>query len=167
MVWSTSEPRPAEPVLGDPASVSTLAAALRRTADDVDRALARLAEDGAHSRRHASRLRALRAGGDAVTASMERAGHRLSEHAADLADALGLARRVVDRAESIGLRVDGTEVIRARGVHGPADAATEGARTEALARLQHVLDAVLLDLDTHRRGLCRELTSERERRASR
>lgn len=167
MPWSTPDPRPAEPVLGDPASVSALAAVLRRTAGDVERAFAGATEDGTHSRRHAARLRALRGRGEAVTTSMERTGGRLAEHAADLADALGLARRIVDRAESLGLRVDGTDVVRPRGVHGLADAATEEVRTEAMARLQQVLDTVLLDLDTRRRELRADLASEQERRTSR
>jgi transcription initiation factor TFIIIB Brf1 subunit/transcription initiation factor TFIIB len=167
MTWSTPDPRPAEPVLGDPASVSALAAVLRRTAGDIERALAGTTEGGTQSRRHAARLRALRGRGETVTASMERTGHRLAEHAADLADALGLARRLVDRAASLGLRVDGSDVIRPRGVHGLADAATEEIRTEALARLQRVLDTVLIDLDTRRRELRADLTSEQGRRASR
>lgn len=167
MPWSTPDARPAEPVLGDPASVSALAAVLRRAAGDVERALVGATQDGTDSRRHAARLRALRGRGEAVTTSMERAGHLLAEHAADLADALGLARRIVERADSLGLRVDGTDVTRARGVRGLADAATEETRTVALARLQHVLDTVLLDLDTRRRELRSDLASEQERRTSR
>lgn len=167
MSWSIEDPRPAEPVLGDPASISALAAVLRRTAAEVERTLARLPENGDRSRRHAARLRALRAQGAEVTASMERTGDRLAEHAADLADALGLAHRIVDRADSLGLLVDGPAVTRARGVHGVADEESEQTRTEALRRLQRVLDTVLLDLDTRRRELRSDLEPESERRANR
>jgi hypothetical protein len=167
MPWSTEDTRPAEPVLGDPASLSALAAVLRRTAADLDAALERLPLGSAQERRHHRRLRALHDRGTSVTASMERTGHRLAEHAADLADALGLAQRIVQRADSLGLRVDGPLVTRPGGVRGVADAQTERSRDDAVQRLQRVLDAVLLDLDARRGVLRADLDSEHDARASR
>lgn len=166
MAWSTEDTRPAEPVLGDPASISALTAVLRRTAADIDRALEALPTTSV-GRRHVARMRAVRTRGESVTASMGRTGHRLADHVTDLADALGLAQRIVERAESLGLRVDGPVVIRPGGVRGVADAQTEHSRTDALERLQRVLDTVLLDLDARRRELRADLNAEREHRASR
>lgn len=167
MPWSTQDPRVADPVLGDPASVSVLAAVLRRTAENLERALQGLPADATRTRRHSARLRALREGGSVLASSLERVGGRLGDHATDLADALGLAHRLVDRAQSLGLSVDGPVVARPRGVQGVADAATEQSRAEAQTRLQQVLDTVLDDLDTRRRDLRGELDTERARRASR
>ena len=167
MPWSTEAPRAADPVLGDPASVSALAAVLRRAAADLERALERLPADSPRGRRHCARLRRIRAEGAAVPASLHRGGDVLGDHATDLADALGLARRLVDRAPSFGLSVDGPSVTRPRGVRGVADPAMEQRRTEAHARLQQVLDTVLDDLDTRRRTLREDLDTERTRRTSR
>lgn len=167
MAWSIEDTRPADPVLGDPASVAALAATLRRTAEDLQDALERLAAQPPGSRRHASRLRRLHTDLGAVAASLERTGGRLAEHAIDLADARGLAHRLRDRAQGLGLRVDGPVVSRPRGVHGVADEAAETERDAALSRLQQVLDAVLIDLEARRRALREDVDSERERRASR
>lgn len=168
MPWSTEDHRPADPVLGDPASVAALAAVLRRSADDLGRALHRLpAGPPATSRRHTSRVRALHAKGGTVVASMERTGALLAEHAVDLAEAAGLAGRLVDRAGALGLSVDGPVVAAAHGVRGVADATTEQERAAALVRLQHVLDTILADLEARRRTLRADLMSEPGRRTSR
>lgn len=160
MTWSLPDPRPADPVLGDPASLAALAATLHRAAVELDDALEGLRPEEVGSRRHAARVKALRARAVPLRESMDRAARLLGDHASELADALGLARRLVDRAESAGLVVDGPAVSRGRGVQGVADAAAEATREEALTRLQRVLDAILIDLDTARRGLRRELADE-------
>lgn len=175
MTWSTAQPRRAEPVLGDPASLSSLAATLLRISRDLDDAVAAVTDpltpsltgEGIPTRRYAGRLRALRERGRAVSASLDQTGQRLADHAVVLADAHGLARRIAERAESHGLTVDGTRVVRPAGVQGLADADAEAARAEVLARLQRVLDAVLLDLDARRAELRAAVTMERDRRASR
>ena len=168
MPWSTEDPRPADPVLGDPASVAALAAVLHRCAADLRLALHRLppASVGT-SRRHASRVRALHAQARTVITSMERAGELLAEHAVVLAEATGLGRRLVDRAGALGLSVDGPVVARSRGVRGVADATTEQDRAAALERLQHVLDTILADLEVRRRELRADLVSGPGRRTSR
>lgn len=163
MTWSLPEPSPAEPVLGDPASLAALGSALRRAATDLEDALGRLSAQDVTSRRHATRIKALHRDAAAVIGALQRTGPRLTEHASELADAIGLARRLSDRAESFGLQVDGPVVAASRGVRGVADAQTEQSRTEALGRLQRVLEAILLDLDTARRRLREDLDGERGR----
>ena len=160
MTWSLPEPPPAEPVLGDPASLSALGQALHRAAAEVGRCLDDLPPAAVGSRRHAARVRQLHTRAAPLHESMDRAGHRVTEHASDLADAIGLARRVVDRAEACGLRVDGPTVSRGDGIHGLADPGEEGAREESRARLQRVLEAILLDLDTTRERLRLDLAQE-------
>ena len=167
MPWSTEDTRPAGPVLGDPASVAALAAVLRRVAADLDRALEALPAHSSRGRRHTARLRGLHADGAGVVASLDRAGGHLGDHATELADALGLAHRLVDRAHSLGLSVDGPVVTLPRGVQGVADSVTEQRRSADHARLQQVLDTVLADLDARRRVLREDLDTERTRRTSR
>ena len=174
MPWSTADPRPGEPVLGDPASLAALGSALQRAAADVRELLGALegesrphtgsgsARDTA-SRLHTRRLRDLRARGEAVTAAMDLAGRRVTEHASELADALALGRRIGERARATGLVVDGGTVAGPAGVRGVADAGTERERRESAARLQRVLDTVLLDLDTARGALRRDLEEARAR----
>lgn len=161
MAWSIPDPGPAAPVLGDPASLSALALALRRSAAEIDRAVAGLDPSVISSRRHATRSRAVVRDAALLTASMSRSADALAAHASELADAVGLAARVVDRARSAGLVVDGPTISRGPGVRGVADADSESSRTEAMQRLQQVLTAILLDLDTARRRLRDELATER------
>jgi hypothetical protein len=167
MPWSTEDTRPADPVLGDPASLAALGSALQRAAADLGVLLGELTLSGSPrdttTRLHATRLRELRARGDAATGAMELAGRRVTDHASELADALALARRIGERARESGLVVDAGSVSRTAGVRGVADAAAERDRAAAAARLQRVLDAVLLDLDTARRGLRRDLATARAR----
>lgn len=174
MPWSTEDTRPADPVLGDPASLAALGSALQRAAADLGTLLRELeGEPRPHtssgagrdttSRLHTSRLRELRARGESVTTAMEIVGRRVSEHASEVADALALARRISERALASGLVVDGGTVTRPAGVRGVADAGAERDRGEAAARLQRVLDTVLLDLDTARRMLRRDLDEARAR----
>lgn len=163
MTWSLPDPSPAEPVLGDPASLAALGSALRRAATSLADSLSQVHEADVGSRRHAARIKALRRDAGLVIAALQRTGPRLSEHSSELADAIALARRVRDRAESVGLQVDGPVISASRGVRGVADAQTEQSRTEALVRLQRVLDAILLDLDSARRALREDLDGERGR----
>lgn len=163
MGWSMPDPQPAEPVLGDPASVAALGAALHRAADELGQALEHLRPEHTTSRRHSTRVKALRASAAPLGESMHRSGTRLTEHATEMADALGLSRRVVERAESVGLDVDGPTITVHRGVHGIADPSAEAARAEVHSRLQHVLDAILLDLDSARDDLREALAAERIR----
>jgi hypothetical protein len=167
VTWTTEDRRPSAPVLGDPGSVSALAAALQRAAAEVDERLTALEPGDVDNRRHASRLRRLRSEGAATTASMGRAGRRLGDHAVELAEALALAQRVVTRAEGTGLEVDGPLVRRHPGVRGVADQGGERERGEALVRLQSVLDAVLRDLARARESLRSDLERERRRCTSR
>lgn len=163
MGWSLPEPRPADPVLGDAASIAALGAALHRAAADVRHALDDLPPERLAVRRDRGRLAVLHARAVPVHESMDRTGARLTEHASELADAIGLARRLVDRASEAGLHVDGPTVSRRQGVHGLADPQREAGREETLRRLQRVLDAILMDLDTERRALRGALTSEHAR----
>ncbi|MGA8048422.1 MAG: hypothetical protein WCA30_19375, partial [Dermatophilaceae bacterium] len=83
MPWSTEDTRPADPVLGDPASLAALGSALQRAAADLGQLLGELeggsrphtgssgSARGTASRLHTSRLRELRARGASVTAAME------------------------------------------------------------------------------------------------
>ena len=174
MPWSTADASPAEPVLGDPASLAARGSARQRGAGDV-RDLLGAVEGGSPphtgsgsardttTRLHATRLRDLRARGEALTAAMDLAGRRVTEHASELADALALARRIGERARASGLVVDGGTVIGPAGVRGVADAGAERDRRESAARLQRVLDTVLLDLDTSRRALRRDIEEARAR----
>lgn len=167
MPWSTADPRPGEPVLGDPASLAALGSALQRAAADLGELLEELGSSGSArdtaSRLHTRRLRDLRARGEAVTSAMDLAGRRVTEHASELADALALGRRIGERARATGLVVDGGTVAGPAGVRGVADAGTEHERRESAARLQRVLDTVLLDLDTARGALRRDLEEARAR----
>ncbi|KAB7741842.1 hypothetical protein GA707_16635 [Nostocoides sp. F2B08] len=174
MPWSTADARPAEPVLGDPASLAALGSALQRAAAELRELLGALeGESRPHTgsgstrdttaRLHGTRLRELRVRGDALTAAMDLAGRRVTEHASELGDALALARRIGERARATGLVVDGGTVIGPAGVRGVADAGAERERRESAARLQRVLDTVLLDLDTARRALRRDLEEARAR----
>lgn len=160
MTWSLPEPPPAEPVLGDPASVAALGLALRQACAQLGRALEAVDVAAVPSRRHAARVRALRTRAAPLTASMDRVGAGLAEHASELADAVALARGLVERAEAAGLRIDGPAVGLGRGVHGVADAAAEIARDETRRSVQLVLDTILLDLDVARRRLRTNLESE-------
>jgi hypothetical protein len=166
MAWSTAQGGPADPVLGDPASLAALGSALQRAAAELEVLLGELTPSESPrdtaTRLHGVRLRELSTRGTAVTHAMERAGRRVSDHASELADALALARRIGERARSSGLQVDGAAVTRPTGVRGVADAAGERERAEAAARLQRVLDTVLLDLDTARRVLRDDLRALRE-----
>ncbi len=166
MSWSLPDPRPAEPVLGDPASLGALAAALRRTGTELEDSIAALAEAPVH-RRYAGRVRALHRDTSVVVEALRRVAPYLVDHSGELADAIGLARRLSDRAQSLGLQIDGPTVAAPRGVRGGADPAAEQVRGAALCRLQRVLDAILIDLDTSRRRLRAELDSERARVHSR
>lgn len=161
MAWSVPEPPPAAPVLGDPASLAALALALRRSAGEIDRAVEDLDLTTITSRHHRSRARTVVRDVSALTAAMSRSAAALSDHAGELADAIGLSTRLVDRARATGLVVDGPTISRATGVQGVADPQSESNRAEALRRLQPVLDAILLDLDTARRRLRTELERER------
>ena len=167
MPWSTEDTRPDDPVLGDPASLAALGSALQRAAADLGELLEELGSSGpargTSSRLHTGRLRELRSRGETVAAAMEVAGRRVNDHASELADALALARRITERARSGGLLVDGGTVATPAGVRGVADAAAERGRTEAAARLQRVLDTVLLDLDSARGVLRRDLEEARAR----
>lgn len=163
MTWSLPDPRPAEPVLGDPASLGALGSALRRAGADLEAALSQVSAEAVSSRRHATRIKALHRDAAVVVGALERAGPRLTQHSGEVADAIGLARRLTDRAESLGLQVDGPVIAANRGVRGVADQPTEQSRAEALSRLQRVLDAILIDLDTMRRRLREDLGSERAR----
>lgn len=161
MAWTLPDPSPAPPVLGDPASLSALALALRCSAVVIERAVADLDPSAMTSRRHATRARAVVRDTSALTTSMSRTASAVADHAGELADAVGMAARIVDRARSAGLVVDGASILPGPGVRGVADAESENSRTEAQHRLQQVLGAVLLDLDTARRRLRAELATER------
>lgn len=163
MPWSLPDPAPTEPVLGDPASLGALGSALRRAAADLEDSLAGLSAQGVASRRHAGRIKALHRDAGQVIAALHRTGSHLTAHSSELADTIGLARRLTDRAESFGLRVDGPVITENRGVRGVADPRTEQSRGEAVSRLQRVLDAILIDLDTARRRLREDLDAERTR----
>lgn len=160
MAWSLPDPPRAEPVLGDPASLAALALALRRAAAEVEAARAALDPTAIESRRHATRAKALRVRSAELTGSMLRVADGLADHSRTLSDAIALASRLVDRAGSAGLVVDGPTVGRGPGVQGVADPAAEGSRTEAMRRLQQVLSVILLDLDTARHRLRAELANE-------
>lgn len=161
MAWSIPDPGPAAPVLGDPASLSALALSLRRSAGEIDRAVTDLDPSTITSRRHATRVRAVTRDAASLSASMHRCADALADHASELADAVGLAARVVDRARAAGLVVDGPTITRGPGVRGVADPDSESSSAETLRRLQQVLSAILLDLDTARRRLRDELAAER------
>ena len=161
MVWGVPEPSPAAPVLGDPASLSALALALRHGAAQIEQAVVDLDPSSVASRRHATRVRAVAREASALTGSMSRSANLLADHAGELADAVGLAARVVDRARSAGLVVDGPTIHPASGVRGVVDAEAESSRAETMRRLQQVLSAILLDLDTARRRLRDDLATER------
>lgn len=163
MPWSLPDPRPAEPVLGDPASLGALGSAIRRAAADLEDSLAHLSAGAVSSRRHARRIKALHRDAAIVLGALQRTGPRLTQHSGELADAIGLARRLADRAQSLDLQVDGPVIAANHGVRGVADPQAEQSRTEALSRLQRVLDAILIDLDTARRRLREDLDSERTR----
>ena len=168
MPWSTAYTGPADPVLGDPASLAALGSALQRAAAELRIILGELDADGADTppttrRLHRTRLRELHNRGGHVVEAMELAGRRVTEHASELADAVAMARRIGERAEEIGLVLDGGTLTRPAGVHGLADADAERTRAETAARLQRVLDTVLLDLDSARRALRRDLQGARTR----
>lgn len=172
MAWSAGPDLPDPPVLGDAASIAALGAVLRRAAADVGAAVRSVIQglddpdpapgSGARlNRQQRARVRDLHRRSTAVTASLDRVGQRLIDHAGDLAEAVGLAQRIIERSTAAGLSVDGPRIERVGGVHGIADPAGEAARDDALARLQRVLDTVLLDLDTRRRSLREDLAKER------
>lgn len=150
---------------GDPASVSALAAALRRAA-------ARLAGDGLSVRerlredapeRSGPRLAQTRQDVDAVMAGSARVaevldstGRRLQSGATDLAATITTLRRLEEEAATLGLEVrDGT--VRERwGIIGVADPAAARADEENRHRVQERLHIGLADLGRRRAALARD-----------
>ncbi|MDO5502666.1 MAG: hypothetical protein Q4G67_05770 [Actinomycetia bacterium] len=168
MTWSPQPERAAPPVLGDPASIAALSASMHRVARLIAGAVEAVEPLTGPQRRQGGELREITREAARLVAEVERGAEALSEHGADLADSLGLAHRIVDRAAPLGLRVDGTVVQPAAGVLGVADAGAEETREQHRRRLQRVLDTVLIELDASRRAVQRRLESGRtDPRASR
>ena len=98
----------------------------------------------------------------ATASELERVGGILQDHATDLADLVGRARAVEERAAAAGLEVRDGRVERAWGVTGQADAAADRSLEETRVALQGEVDLLLAQ---HRRrrdfvlGVLRESTA--------
>ena len=84
----------------------------------------------------------------ATGAELDRVSRVLQDHATDLADLVGRARVLEERARSAGLEVRDGRVEVAWGVTGPADAAADRERDAERLAIQAALDLVLAQ---HRR----------------
>jgi hypothetical protein len=84
----------------------------------------------------------------ATAAELDRVGTVLQDHATDLADLVGRARAVEDRAAAAGLEVRDGRVERAWGVTGPADVLSDRSVEETRTALQREVDLLLAQ---HRR----------------
>ncbi len=151
---------------GDPAGCSRAGGTLARTAAglrlDGDRVRDALAGVDEHwrgrasvtvRRRAAELARALEETADELSAT----GHRLQEHATELADALAAQRRLGERADRVGLVLEDGRVTRRWGVAGEADAAAEAAGDRAVDELQAVLDSLVVQVARRRRRLAATL----------
>lgn len=157
---------------GDPASCSQAGGSLRRLATALRDAEARMTTgfddpELAWSGRAATTAR--RSWGRLSLASrtladeLDRVGSQLQDHAADLAEAVHVARHVEDRAAAAGLRqVDG-RLTPAWGVTGVADSAAVAAQEATRASLQAELDTALVQLGRRRARLAAVTEASGER----
>ncbi len=153
---------------GDPASVSALAAALRRAA-------ARLAGDGRAAREQlredapgwagplAEQTRhdvdAVLAGSDRAAEVLDSAGRRLQSGATGLAATITTLRRLEEEAAALGLEVRDGTVREPWGIIGVADPAAARADEENRHRVQERLHIGLADLGRRRAALARDCTA--------
>ena len=144
-------------VPGDPASMSACGRTAREVARRLEdhatgvRAAYRELGEGWAGRESAATRRAGAGLADAVSttgAELDRVGRVLQDHATDLADLVGRARSIQERARAAGLEVRDGRVQPAWGVTGAADAGADRARDLAGQALQADLDLVLAQ---HRR----------------
>lgn len=150
---------------GDPASVSALAATLRRAASHVDaggRSVRdQLREDvpgwtGPHAAETRHHVGALLTQSSRVAEALDSIGRRLQSDATDLAATIAGLRRLEDEAAALGLEVrDGT--VRERwGVIGVADPAVARADDENRRHVQERLHTGLAALGRRRAALAGE-----------
>lgn len=145
-------------VPGDPASLSACGGTSRTVADRLAhhaaelRAAAELLREGwtgAASAATRRRTAGVADTTDAAAAELDRVGRVLQDHATDLADLVGRARLLEERAGSAGLDVRDGRVVAGWGV-STADAAAERARDDTRATLQAELDLVLAQHERRR-----------------
>lgn len=153
------------PLLGDPASISALAAALRRTSltlradtQHLDAALADAAPGwaGPGAARVRSRVHDLVSATEAVAAALDGCSHALQVAAADLATSLAELRRIEEEAAGAGLAVRDGTVERSWGITGLADAGTESDGDRLRRRLQERVHRTVTTMGRHRTRLVSE-----------
>lgn len=153
-------------LLGDPASMSALGAALRRHAVQLaadGEGLAAALDDATPgwSGRRATEIRR-RAGTASVqtrsiAGSLDEVGRALQAAATDLADAIGHLRELEDAATALGLEVREGAVTQRWGITGVAEAATVEDEDRRRRRLQERVHQAVTTLGRRRARLGDEL----------
>ena len=149
-------------VAGDPASCSQAGGSLRRLAtvlrDAETRMTARFDDpELTWSGRAATTARQswerLSLASRTLADELDRVGSQLQDHAADLAEAVQVARHVEDRAAAAGMRQLDGRLAPAWGVTGVADSAAVAAQEATRASLQAELDTALVQISRRRARL--------------
>ena len=155
------------PLLGDPASLSALAGALRRTAAqlaadaaDLTAALAKPGWDapvsgspsapGPLSRPARRGIEAVAAQGERIAAALDDAGGSLQSAATDLAAAIAPLRELERAALAAGLAVRDGSVTGGWGITGPADPGSGQSGAQPRERLQERLHGAVTTLGRQR-----------------
>lgn len=155
------------PLLGDPGSMSALAASLRLTAvqlaADGERLAAALAEAspgwrGPRSVLLRRRLESTAAQARAMAAALDGAGRSLQAAATDLAASIAHLRALEEEARAAGLEVRDGTVSRGWGITGVADAGSAREAEVRRERLQERLHQAVTTLGRQRAVLARDLT---------
>lgn len=158
------------PLLGDPASMSALAATLRRTAvqlradvEAVERTAADAAPGWTGPRSVATRRRidALRAAGAQVAAALEDCGSRMQLAATELAASIARLRALEEEARAAGLEVQDGTVGRPWGITGEADARAEEDGDRLRRSLQERVHQTVTTMSRHRTRLAAECEQAR------
>lgn len=154
------------PLLGDPASMSTLGASLRRAAvrlaadsEGLDAAITDASPGWRGPRGVALRRRTATTAAQtaAVASALDDVGRSLQTAATDLSTTVARLRELKDAAAVLGLEVRDGTVTKGWGITGVADAAMVRDEDERRARLQDRVHQTVTALGRHRARLTRDL----------
>lgn len=159
------------PLLGDPASISTLGASLRRTAVLLAADGERLTSDlddatpgwgGPRSVALRRRAGTVATQTRSVASTLDDVGRALQTAATDLATAIGHLRELEDAAHALGLEVREGTVTRGWGITGVADPAALHDEDRQRVRLQERVHQAVTTLGRRRARLTEDLTRAAE-----
>lgn len=162
----------ASPLVGDPASVSALAATLRssaaRLSSEAGAVRSSLADaeagpgwTGPTALGQRQRARAVADALDGTARALDECSEVLQRAAAELAARVAELRSIHEEAERLGLRVRDGMVTRGWGITGVADATEVSATDDARARLDARLHATASALGRQRSRLAHDCTDAR------